>query len=527
MYKITEGNFKEEKYGEEPYLNNWPMLYLLDNDEQIYIGQSNHVKTRMKQHHSSKEKSIFNKVRFIYSNKFNQSVTLDFESKLIQYIAADELMVVTNRNEGIADKEYYDKKHYDEDFYKLWNKLRREKIVKHSLEELENSDLFKFSPFKELNDDQREAIDEIIEILEEEKNSAIVVNGMPGSGKTILAIYLLKYLKDSDEYGELDIALVVQPKSLRQTLQKVFKSIYNLKASDVIGPTEVTRKKYDILIVDEAHRLHQYKNISYMGPYADACNRIGLTKEDDELDWILHQCDRAVIMYDRFQVVGPSGIDIERFDKKMKREQKKRMVTYYSLLKQMRLLGGNEYIHYVEDIINVKAKEKKTFDNYEFAIINDFAKFNELMYQKEEENTLVRMVAGYAWPWNSKHKDVSYDIELDGIQKMWNHCTEGWVMSEGAIDEVGCIHSIQGYDLNYAFVIIGEEIGFDKEQQEIIIRKENYYDQNGKKTADYEELLSYIKNIYYVLFTRGMKGTFLYVCDKDLKEYLSNYIEVI
>ena len=527
MYKITEGNFKEEKYGEEPYLNNWPMLYLLDNEEQIYIGQSNHVKTRMKQHHSSKEKNIFKKVRFIYSNKFNQSVTLDYESKLIQYIAADELMVVTNRNEGIADKEYYDKKHYDEDFYKLWNKLRREKIVKHSLEELENSDLFKFSPFKELNDDQREAIDEILAILDEGKENAIVVNGMPGSGKTILAIYLLKYLKDSDEYGDLEIGFVVPPTSLRKTLKQVFKSIYNLKPTDVIGPSDVTRKKYDILIVDETHRLHQYKNIVNWKSFKDSCARIGLTTESDELDWILHQCDRAIIMYDRFQVVGPSGIDIDRFNKKMKREQQNRIVTYYSLLKQMRLQGGNDYIHYVEDLLDTKVKEKRTFDNYEFKIINDFSFFFNLMYEKEYENELVRMVAGYAWPWETHHGRAQYDIEIEGVKKKWNNCTAGWVMSEGALDEVGCIHSIQGYDLNYAFVIIGSEIGFDKEKEEIIVKPENYYDRNGKATATYEELLAYIKNIYYVLMTRGMKGTYLYVCDKDLKEYLSKYIEVI
>ena len=109
---------------------------------------------------------------------------------------------------------------------------------------------------------------------------------------------------------------------------------------------------------------------------------------------------------------------------------------------------------------------------------------------------------------------------------MWNHCTEGCVHTDEAIDEVGCIHSIQGYDLNYAFVILGNDIGYDKESKKIIIRPDNYYDQNGKKTAGYDELLDYITNIYYVLLTRGISGTCLYVCDDDLREYLSQYIEV-
>lgn len=85
------------------------MLYILENGRQAYIGESSHVKTRMIQHSSIEEKRIFDKVHFIYSKMFNQSVTFDYESKLIQYIAADELFEVTNKNKGIADKQYYQK----------------------------------------------------------------------------------------------------------------------------------------------------------------------------------------------------------------------------------------------------------------------------------------------------------------------------------------------------------------------------------------------------------------------------------
>lgn len=101
MFKIIEGDFKNNIYGNEEYLDNWPMLYLLENGKQIYIGESNHVKTRMTQHSSNMEKKIFDKVHFIYSKIFNQSVTFDYESKLIQYIVADELFQVTNKNSGL------------------------------------------------------------------------------------------------------------------------------------------------------------------------------------------------------------------------------------------------------------------------------------------------------------------------------------------------------------------------------------------------------------------------------------------
>ena len=339
MFRITEGDFRKQKYGDESYLSNWPMLYILENGKQAYIGQSNHVINRMSQHYHSIDKRIFDKVHFIYSSKFNQSVTFDYESKLIQYIVADELYEVRNKNAGMADKEYYGKKEYDEKFHVLWRSLQRSKLVKHSLEELENSDLFKYSPFKELNNDQRAAVEKIMESLKNEDNQTIVVNGMPGSGKTIVAIFLMKYLKDSEEFREKKIGFVVPQTSLRKTLKGIFKSIYGLKASDILSPSDVTKQYYDILLVDEAHRLHQYKNISYMGPFKACCERIGLTTESDELDWILHQCKCPILFYDEMQVVGPSGIDVQRFRRKMKKDQSKRILTYFNLLTQMNIPG--------------------------------------------------------------------------------------------------------------------------------------------------------------------------------------------
>lgn len=524
MFKITEGDFKNQEYGTEEYLTNWPMLYILENGKQAYIGESNHVKTRMNQHHMSIEKSIFDKVHFIYSKQFNQSVTFDYESKLIQYIVADEKFVVTNKNAGIADKEYFDKEKYDVDFHILWRRLQREKLVKHSIEEIENSDLFKYSPFKELNDDQRDAVDKITQRIKQNLHQAIVVKGMPGSGKTIVAIYIMKLLRDSEEYKDKKIGFVAPPTSLRKTLSKVFRSIYGLKAADVIGPSDIVKQHYDILLVDEAHRLHQYKNIVNRASFKANCKTLGLTTKSDELDWIMQQCDCPILFYDKMQVVGPSGINRERFDEKMKLEQNRRLVTYYSLLTQMRVNGGNDYINLVNSILSGKCNQVTCLENYEFKVIGDFKRFNDLQQKMEAKFTLSRMIAGYAWEWKSKKNKSLYDMELDGVKKQWNYRLENWVLSEDADKQVGCIHTIQGFDLNFGFVIMGNEIGYDPKNKEIIVRPENYYDQNGKRTASKEELLEYIKHIYYVLMTRGIKGTYLYICDNNLRKYISSII---
>ena len=525
MFKIIEGDFKNSKYSDEDYLDNWPMLYILENGSQAYIGESNHAKTRMMQHSLSVEKSIFDKVHFIYSKMFNQSVTFDYESKLIQYIVADGLFTVTNKNSGIADKQYFQKKQYDERFEALWRKLQREKLVKHSIEELENSDLFKYSPYKELNDCQRNAVEEILEKIQTESVNRIVVNGMPGSGKTIVAVYLMKYLADSESFAEMEIGFVVPQTSLRKTMKDVFKSIYGLSPSQILSPSDVTKKRYDILLVDEAHRLHQYKNISYMGTFKKNCEALGLTTEADELDWVLKQSDKAVLFYDSMQVVGPSGIDYERFENKMEDSFRNRMICYYNLFTQMRVKGGNDYIDFVKGILNGACERRYSSETYDFKLYTDFSLFEKDMYNKENEAGLSRMIAGYAWPWISKNDKSLRDIEIQNVSRIWNHCTEGWVLTKEAIDEVGCIHSIQGYDLNYAFVILGNDIGYDKSTGKIIVHPDHYYDKNGKRTATYDELLGYIKNVYYVLMTRGIRGTYLYVCDDALREYISQYVE--
>ncbi len=524
MFKIIDGDFKNGIYGNEDFLDNWPMLYILENGEKAYIGESTHARTRMTQHATVEEKRIFDRVHFIYSKLFNQSVTFDYESKLIQYIVADELFTVTNKNSGIAYKDYYDKPKYDEQFENLWRKLQKEKLVRHSLEELENSDLFKYSPYKELNDSQRKAVEDILDRIKEGVTGRIVVNGMPGSGKTIVAVYLMKYLSDSEEFGDKEIAFVVPQTSLRKTMRSIFNSIYGLKPSQVISPSDVAKKRYDILLVDEAHRLHQYKNISYMGTFRQNCEKLGLTTESDELDWILKQSDCTVLFYDAMQVVGPSGIDIERFDRKME-DRSNRILAYYTLITQMRVQGGNDYIDFVKSILDGTCNRSYSSDKYTLKLFTDFARFEKDMYAKEAETGLTRMVAGYAWPWASKNDQSQFDIDIQGVRRKWNHCTEGWVNTKEAINEVGCIHSIQGYDLNYAFVILGDDIGYDRLEKQIIVRPENYYDKNGKRTATKEELLGYIKNIYYVLLTRGIKGTSLYVCDDALREYIQKFVE--
>ena len=199
---------------------------------------------------------------------------------------------------------------------------------------------------------------------------------------------------------------------------------------------------------------------------------------------------------------------------------------YYKMLVPNRQeSSGEEYINYINDILHDACTVRQTFSNYDFKIFTKFEDFNKQLYIKEKELELCRMLAGYAWEWKTKNDKTAYDIEIEGIGKRWNHCLNNWINSEGALDEVGCIHTSAGYDLNYGFIILGKDIRYDENAKKIYVDKSSYFDKRGKQSATDEELDKYIRNIYYVLMTRGIKGTYLYVCDDALREHFLKYVE--
>ena len=537
LYVITNRRFPSDNYGNADYLNNWPMLYILENGDKVYIGESTNVAERMKQHYNNHEKREFNQVHFIYSDRFNQSVTFDYESKLIQFISADRKFTITNKNDGIANKNYFKKPDYDDTFEELWNELRSYNLAEHTLEQIKNSEFYKYSPFKELNKDQKKLADDIIFEIRAGKKLPIVVEGRPGTGKTIVAVYLMKYLRDyQDErtheytFRSMKMGLIIPQTSLRATLKSLFKKIEGLASKDVIGASEAVKAgSWDILFVDEAQKLQVRRSIVGYQAYDNNNKKLGLPGDATELDWILKIAKTPVFFFDPDQLSGPSGTTIEVFEDKVKLElgRRERIGAYVAhfLKMQMRVKGGEEYINYVNDILHDIDVPKKTFAEYDFKIFSDFGRFNRELYVKENDMELCRMLAGYAWEWKTKNDKTAFDIEIEGIRKRWNHCLNNWINSDGAIDEVGCIHTSAGYDLNYAFVILGKDIKYDDVHHKIYVDRSRYYDKRGKQSATDEELDLYIRNIYYVLMTRGIMGTYLYVCDDKLRDHFMKYVE--
>lgn len=289
---VAAWRFSDETHG------NWPVVYVLDDGRDtalarsnrlidIYVGETLNAVSRMRQHLETPAKQHLRIVRVIIDEKFSKSVCLDLESYLIRMLAGDGAYRVLNRNEGIKDTNYYQREVYRESFWNIFHQLARDGVFTRDVREIENSDLFKLSPFKALTEDQAASVEEIIEgfltDIERGIENTIVIQGDPGTGKTVVAIYMVKLLVDiktSTSLEDLDsdsrfskfftennrrllrdlrIGLVVPQQSLRDSIKKVFKKTAGLQPSMVMTPFDVgqAERNFDLLLVDESHRLNQ------------------------------------------------------------------------------------------------------------------------------------------------------------------------------------------------------------------------------------------------------------------------------
>jgi DUF2075 family protein len=550
---------------EDPRFLNWPVVYILDDGKRVYVGETLNTASRMRQHLDSAERRSLKAVRLVLDSTFNKSVCLDLESQLIGLFAGDDKYTVLNSNKGVVNADYYDRARYRETFEEIFEALREQKLFTRSIAEIENSELFKLSPFKALNRDQAVVMEDILEGLFDDLStgagSTIVVQGDPGTGKTIVAVYLLKLLRDiangvgvdevdgdsmfSDYFTEENrerladfrVGLVIPQQALRASLKRVFRKTPGLEKTMVLTPFEVGKsaEKWDLLVVDESHRLNHRANQA-SGPQNKSFGEINeqLFGADadhyTQLDWIRDRSRHQIFLLDSEQSVRPADLPPE-LQAGLVREARQHD-RYYRLFTQMRVQGGADYVSYVRAVMRGESPEPRTFGDYEFRMFDDLGEMHDAIRARDDEVGLSRLVAGYAWEWKSKRDRSAIDIEIDGRQLQWNQTQTDWITSPGAVDQVGSIHTVQGYDLNYAGVIVGPDLRFDPVAQRIVFDRSNYFDKKGTEnnprlgiSYSDRDLQRFVSNIYSVLLTRGVHGTYVYVSDPCLRDQLRPLIE--
>jgi hypothetical protein len=534
-------------------IENWPIVYIINNNgvSHAYVGETFDTNKRIFTHLQTPSKSHLKEVYLISSRKFNKSATLDIESNLIKYLHADGRYYLLNGNLGLVNHSYYHRDDFYWDMFRnIWDGLRSKGIAQHSLEHISNSDLFKYSPYKTLSTDQRKNLMIIIDAILSENKKSILIEGGAGTGKTILAIFLFKLMLSTDDdfnyrefgddekefyekikqlklkYPKPKMALVIAMGSFRNTIKKVFRNISGLNSNLVISPSDLEYNSYDILFVDESHRLRKRVNLGpYFRIYDRVCNTLGLDKQNtSELAWTQLRSNKVLYFYDSKQSIKPSDVDAVEFEN-LKKASSSINIRLHS---QFRVRGGNGFVNFVNNLLDntFKHEEFKYNDtNYDVLLFEHFYDFVIELRNKNQKHQLSRFIAGYAWPWISQNDPNAYDIEIEDIKLKWNSTAIDYINSDIDAQEVGCIHTTQGYDLNYAAIIFGPEIIYNPISKEIEIVKENYKDRNGSATIrDNAVLKDYIINIYKTIMLRGILGCYIYVCDDNLRNYFKKHI---
>ena len=573
----SQNRIESWKSNNREYGSNWPVVYLIHNDDQreAYIGETLNAGKRAAQHWQNKERKHLKTIHIVTDDTFNKSVILDLEAFLIKYMSADGKYTLQNGNAGLTNFDYYSRKEYENEFLKIWEKLKELNLVQKGIDDIQNTDEYKYSPYKTLTKDQEEVLGTILYIingyLKRGIATTVLVEGGAGTGKTILAVYLLKLLSDlkTDIYEDddteeavtpeiselralirnrdLKVGIIIPQQALRVTLKRVFSKIHGMADAMIMTPLEAARAgkdtPFDLLICDEAHRLHRRAGLSQYGSYDKTNQELGLPREATELDWIIHSSRMQLLFYDADQSVRPSDIAPDTFQTILSQQSINRL----KLSSQLRCLGGDDYIQYIHEVLNVNGfghpgventgtvlRESAlpvphgSFQDYSLRLYDNLDDMMDEINRLNDQYDLCCAVAGYGWKWITKGKPKETplrDIPI-GRGYIWNRTNTDWINSDRLPYEVGCIHTVQGYDLNYVGVIFGPEIIYSKETGRIEVVKKNYHDNLGKAVGDDNEALrNYILNIYATLLTRGIHGAFVYVCDSDLREYLRPYFQ--
>lgn len=355
---------------------------------------------------------------------------------------------------------------------------------------------------------------------EDGKKRTIVIQGGPGTGKSVLAVNLLMefinkslntcYATKNSAPREAFLSLLTHSDAKKQVnIKQLFRSPFGL--------SNVPDNTYDCLIVDEAHRLVKKMYGDWNGE-----NQVKECISASLLSIFLLDEDQAVTVND----IG-SIAEISKWCRELNSTLK--MPAEAKLVSQFRCNGSDAYIQFIDDILQ-RTEESVTVDldelNFDFRIFDSAIELREALREKNAINNKSKMVAGYCYDWNVKHGRGDYDIMLpDGFKAKWNlEKDKIWAINPNSFEEVGCIHTAQGLEFDYVGVLIGKDLKYDSTSGRIITDKQAISKDDkssGIRSCKNESIVrKLILNTYKTLLTRGQKGCYVYCEDKSLAEYI-------
>lgn len=543
---------------EQNLLINYPTVYIINKsnrhrktDYTVYVGETNDIQRRTLQHlyNDPQSRDDWKKLSktndalmyIIGHQHFNKSLTLDIENRMMHYLSGVNVVSHLNNRRDNAQNDYFTSDEMVPIFDKIWRKLHKKMPDLFPVQRIiEESALFKASPFHKLTRSQIDAKNEILNIVDKslssgKRNQLVLVQGEAGAGKTVLMSNIFYDLAKEANHS-LSVAMMVnhpqQEKVYRQILAKLD---MGTNAQVIKVPTFINNYSpsdpMDVAFVDEAHLLLTQQSQAYYG------------HGTNELMDIVERAKVIIAVYDKHQILRSSQI-IENDDKALVNKYVNYRVTLHN---QMRIDASQAMIDWLRNLIdNQKIIKAPKDDRYDLKIFDDPAKMQQAIETKTQENEtrgISRMLATFDWPysrnrkkdgtlwevsegdwhmpWNLQTKpDKSYKSKINGVK----YSDLSWVEQPHTISEIGSTFTVQGSDLNYAGVEIGPSVKYrhgkiifdpSASSNKKAIQNRKMHDDTKKNFG--EQLL---KNELNVLLTRGVHGLYLHAVDPQLQAAL-------
>ena len=374
-------------------------------------------------------------------------------------------------------------------------------------------------------DDQKLVFETVIELAalsESGKKQVLIVHGGPGTGKSVVAINLLVELTNRERTVQY-ITRNAAPRSVYEA--KLAGSMKKTRITNLFrgsgGFTKSEADVFDCLLIDEAHRLNAKSGMfAHLG--------------ENQIKELIFASRLSVFFIDQHQRVTLKDIGSEAEITSWARQQGAELTTL-RLASQFRCNGSDGYLAWVDNCLQIEptATDSLSEVDYEFRVFDSASEMRRAILKANVEANKARMVAGYCWPWKSKKDKAAMDIVLeDGDFAMqWNLNEDGslWILKPDSVNQIGCIHTCQGLEVDYVGVLFGRDLivrdgvvmtnASERASQDTTVRG---YKKMSKAEPERAQQLTeeIIKNTYRTLMTRGQNGCFVHSVDPETNQWL-------
>jgi len=364
----------------------------------------------------------------------------------------------------------------------------------------------------------------LTEKAKKEGKKVLIVEGGPGTGKSVVAINLLTEITKREmltQYVTKNAAprAVYQSKLTGTITKSRFAALFQSSGSYINTPIN----EFDALVVDEAHRLNEKSGMF---------QNLG----ENQIKEIIHAAACSVFFIDEDQKVTMKDIGSKEEIKKQAKLLNAEVIEM-ELSSQFRCNGSDAYLAFLDNLLQIRETANTDLKeiNYEFKVCDSPAELQKIIFEKNKEKNSARLVAGYCWDWKSQKDNNAMDIEFPEYKfaMKWNLALDSmlWIMKPNSVNEIGCIHTCQGLELDYVGVLIGEDLIVRNGIVLVDPAKRSRMDssikgykkllkENPEKAKDL--IRKIIKNTYRTLMTRGIKGCYVWCVDKETNEWLKN-----